>query len=119
VLKRDLTRRLDRRKLELKLTATAFPAPAELLTGWGIIKVEFSATPEPLAAGVHRLALENRHLTMVSVYLLNATQPRSSTVQITRQKRTDTQSAGEIEFTFHPAARHGPASLELHSEHCL
>jgi hypothetical protein len=104
VLKRDLTLRLARRTLALKLTASAFPDPAELLTGWGIIQIEFSAPPAPPAAGAHRLALENRPLTTVSVYLLNATRPRSGTVQITRQKRTDTQSAGEIEFTLHPAA---------------
>jgi hypothetical protein len=38
----------------------------------------------------------------VSAYLINAAQPRFATVQITRQKRNDNQSAGEIEFTFHP-----------------
>jgi hypothetical protein len=36
------------------------------------------------------------------VYLINAAQPRFVTVQITRQKRNENQSAGEIEFTFHP-----------------
>jgi len=105
LLKRDLTLRLDRRKLALKLTASAFPAPAELRTGWGIIQMEFSAPPGPLAAGAHRLALENRHLATGSVYLINAAPPRSGTLQITRQKRNDNQSAGEIEFTFHPSAR--------------
>ena len=38
----------------------------------------------------------------MSVYLINAAQPRFATVQITRQKRNQNQSAGEIEFTFHP-----------------
>ena len=112
VLKRDLTLRLDRRKLALKITAAEFPSPAALRTGWGIIQVEFSATPEPLASGAHRLALENRHLTTVSVYLLNAAQPRSGTVRITRQKRNNTQSAGEIAFTVHPAACRYPASSQ-------
>src|SRR6476659_4018767 len=37
LLKRDLTLRLDRRDLELKLIASEFPAPGELRTGWGII----------------------------------------------------------------------------------
>jgi hypothetical protein len=101
-LKRDLTLRLDRRDLELKLTASTFPAPAELRTGWGIIQMEFAATPGPLAAGAHRLTLENRHLTSVSVYLINAARPRSGTVQINSQKRNDNQSTGEIEFSFHP-----------------
>ena len=101
-LKRDLLLRVDGRKLELKLTASEFVAPEELRTGSGIIQIEFSATSGPLAAGAHRLALENRHLTTMSVYLINAARPRVGTIQIIRQKRNDNQSAGEIEFTFRP-----------------
>jgi hypothetical protein len=101
-LKRDLTLRVDGRELELKLTASEFVGPAELRTGSGIIQMEFSAIFGPLAAGAHRLTLENRHLTTISVYLINAAQPRFATVQITRQKRNENQSAGEIEFTIHP-----------------
>ena len=102
LLKRDLTLRLDGRKLELKLAASEFVAPEELRTGSGTILMEFSAILGPLAAGSHRLTLENRHLTTMSVYLINALQPRFATVQITRQKRNENQSAGEIEFTFYP-----------------
>jgi hypothetical protein len=105
LLKRDLTLRVDGRKLELKLTASDFVPPAELRTGSGIIQMEFSAIFGPLAAGSHRLTLENRHLTTISVYLINAAQPRFATVEITRQKRNDNQSVGEIEFTFHPLRR--------------
>ena len=102
LLKRDLTLRVDGRDLELKLTAFEFVPPAELRTGSGTIQMEFSAIFSPLATGPHKLTLENRHLTTMSVYLINASQPRFATVQITRQKRNDNQSAGEIEFTFHP-----------------
>jgi hypothetical protein len=100
-LKGDLTMRLDGRNLALKLTASEFVLPADLRTGAGIIQIEFSAISGPLAAGPHRLTLENRHLTTISVYLINATQPKFATVQITSQKRNANQSAGEIEFTFH------------------
>ena len=101
-LKRDLTLRVDGRKLELKLTASEYVAPEELRTGSGIIQIEFSATPGSLAAGAHRLTLENRHLTTMSVYLINAVPPRVGSIRITRQKRNDNQSTGEIEFTFRP-----------------
>ena len=101
-LKRDLLLRVDGRKLELKLTASEFVAPEELRTGSGIIQIEFSATPGPLAAGAHKLTLENRHLTTMSVYLINAARPRGGSIQITRQKRNDNQSTGEIAFTFRP-----------------
>jgi hypothetical protein len=101
LLKRDLTIRLDGRKSELKLAASEFVPPEELRTGSGTIQMEFTASFGPLAAGPHRLTIENRHLTKISVYLINAAQPRFATVQITRQKRNHNQSTGEIEFTFH------------------
>ena len=104
LLKRDLTFRVDGRKLELKLTASEFVPPAELRSGSGTIQMELSAISSPLAAGPHRLTLENRHLTRISVYLINAAQPKFATVQITRQKRNENQSAGEIEFTFRGSA---------------
>ena len=97
-LKRDLTLLIDGRDLELKLTACEFVPPEELRTGSGIIQMGFSAILDPLAAGPHRLTLENRHLTAISVYLINAAPPRFAPVQITRQKRNQNQSAGEIEF---------------------
>ncbi len=103
LLKRDLTLRIDGRNLALKLTASEFVSPEELRTGSGIIQMEFSAILSPLAAGPHRLTLENRHLTAISVYLINAVQPRVPTVHITRQKRNQDQSTGEIEFTFDPS----------------
>jgi len=102
LLKGDLTLRVDGRKLDLKLTASEFVPPAELRTGSGTIQMEFSAIFGPLPTGPHRLTLENRHLTTISVYLINAAKPRFATVEITRQKRNENQSAGEIEFTFHP-----------------
>jgi polyphosphate kinase len=98
VLERDLTLRVDGRNVELKLTASEFVEPAELRTGSGIIQMEFSAISGALAAGAHRLTLENRHLTRMSVYLINAVRPKFATVEITRQKRNQNQSVGEIEF---------------------
>ena len=100
LLRRDLIVRLDQRNVELKLTASSFPAPAELRDGVGVIRLDFSATAGPVTAGVHELTLENRHLPAVSVYLVNAALPRSGSVQVTRQKRNANQSMGEIEFTF-------------------
>ena len=102
LLERDLTLRMDGRKLELKLTASEFVAPAELRTGSGIIQMEFAAIFGPLATGPHRLTFENRHLTKMSVYLINAAKPKFAAVRITSQKRNHNQSAGEIEFTLHP-----------------
>jgi hypothetical protein len=102
LLKRDLTARLDGRNVELTLTASSFPEPADLRTGLGIIQMEFSGTPGPLAAGTHKLTLENRHRPVASVYLFNAAKPESASIQITSQKRNENQSTGEIAFDFQP-----------------
>jgi hypothetical protein len=106
-LKRDLIARLDDRRLELKRLAFDCPPAAELRTGWGIIQMEFSASIYPLSSGSHRLRFENRHMPAVSIYIFNVAPPKSSLVQISRQKRNHNQSLGEIEFTFDPSGRPG------------
>ncbi|HTL17512.1 MAG TPA: hypothetical protein VL793_09755 [Patescibacteria group bacterium] len=98
LLKRDLTLRVDHRKVELRITGLNLPEPTELRTGLGIIQIEFSATVHPLAPGAHSLTLKNRHLSGISVYLFNAAQPPPGSVHIISQKRNDNQSTGEIEF---------------------
>jgi hypothetical protein len=102
LLKRDLAVRLDGRSAELKLFAWYFPEPEDLQTGLGIIQMEYTVSPGVLAAGPHKLTVENGHLPAASVYLFNAAQPRSASVQITGQKRNENQSTGEIAFEFHP-----------------
>jgi len=101
-LQRDLTLRLDRRTLALKITASESAEAATLRTGSGIIQIEFTAVPGMLAPGAHKLTLENRHQRKISVYLINAARPSSSAVQITRQSRNNNQSTGEIELRFQP-----------------
>jgi hypothetical protein len=105
LFKRDLQAWLDDRKVELTLVSSRFATPAELRTGWGMVELEFSiAATGTLAAGEHRLVLENRHQPQVSVYLFNAEWPTSTWVSITRQTRNENQSRGEIAFTYHPPA---------------
>jgi len=99
LVRKDLLVRLDQRTVALKLTVSNFPSPTELHTGWGIIQMEFSASVGRFAPGTHKLTLKNRHLPASSVYLFNAAQPTSGLVHITKQKRNETQSTGEIEFT--------------------
>ncbi len=104
LLKRELTVRLDGRKVALKLAASNFPAPTELRTGWAFIQIEFSASTGSLGAGTHRLTLKNRHLPAWSVYLVNAAQPKAGSIHITRQKRNESQSTGEIDFSIDRSA---------------
>jgi len=109
LVNRQLAVALDRQKLALSLTASNFPEPAELRTGWGIIQLEFSASVGPLPAGAHKFTLKNRHLPGLSVYLFNAAQPNSRRVRITRQRRNKEQSRGEIDFVL------TPRNAEFHS----
>jgi hypothetical protein len=102
-LKRDLSLRLDGRAVELKLAASDFPATAEMLTGWGIISMEFRGKLGALSPGLHKITLENRHLPAMSGYLFNAAPAKSEFVKITAQKRNMNQSRGEIEFGYEPA----------------
>ena len=101
-LNREFLVRLDHRELKLKLTASYFPGCDELRTGWGFIQMEFSAWPGRSSAGAHTLTIENRHLSSVSAYLVNAAQPASPAIQVTKQIRNENQSVGEIQFTFRP-----------------
>ena len=105
LLKRDLIVRLDQRIVELKPTSFNFPDPDEVRTGWGIIQIEYSIDPGSMSAGDTISLLENHHLNTVSAYLFNAALPRSDFIEIASQKRNESQSIGDIEFTFHPPAK--------------
>jgi hypothetical protein len=112
--KRDLIVRLDGRKVELNLDALNFPELAEVRAGWGIMQLEYSLDTRSLAGGPHKLAMENRHRPVTSVYLFNAAKPESATIQISGQKRNQNQSVGEIAFDFHPPVKSiAPAGLVL------
>lgn len=102
LVKRELMVRLNDRTADLKLTASYFPEPEELRTGFGIIQMEFSLSSSAFFASAHKLVIENHHLPTIGVYLFNAAQPKSSLVEVNGQKRNENQSVGEIEFTFHP-----------------
>jgi hypothetical protein len=104
-LRRDLLVRLDQSDAGLQVAAVSFAEVDELRTGQGTIRIEFSVTSTPLAVGAHRLTVENRHLPKASVYLFNAALPKSASVKIGRQKRSNDQHRGEIEFEVISQAR--------------
>jgi hypothetical protein len=105
LVKRELAVRLDGRHVALKLAALTFPEPAELRGGVGIIQLEYSVAPGALDAGMHKFTLENRHQPVASVYLFNAGQPQSTSIQIKAQTRNENQSTGEIAFDFRPPSK--------------
>lgn len=106
-LRKDVGARLDGREIRLALAASRFPTVEDLRTGWGIIQLQYLGRTGPLAKGAHTLAFENRHLTNISVYLLNAELPKAVNLHITGQRRNETQSSGEVAFVYQgpPRAR--------------
>ncbi len=94
----NLTLHLDSQPLQLKLDDSEFDTPAQLRSGSGIIRLVFSAAIKNTQPGAHQLVFENRHLGAISVYLFNAMQPDLPAIQISRQRRNDTQSMGEIDY---------------------
>jgi len=114
-LNQDLVVRLDDHPCELSLTASNFPLPEDLRTGWGIIQLEYRVACGAFAGGPHRLTVQNRHQHNVSAYLLNAAQPKSPALQITAQKRNYNQSTGEIEFTVQAPPKAAPAAAIIGS----
>jgi len=110
-LQRDLLVKIDKRTVKLKLTTSTFPAVSEIRAGEGIITIEFSLTPGSFATGTHKLTLENRHLPAISAYLFNAARPKSTLIQITGQKRNETQSNGEVNFNFIAPVNPAPRRL--------
>lgn len=98
LVKQDLTVRADGRQIKLEVTASEFPPLAELHSGAGIIQIEFSAPKLLFAPGRHTISVENRHLPKLSVYMVNAAQPKSRAVRITGQKRAESQAQAEIDF---------------------
>jgi hypothetical protein len=104
LLNRDLTVQLDHHNIELTPGTWYCPTPEELRTGCGIIQLELHGKLKSLTAGTNFITIENRHEPALSVYLLNAAQPKSGTIQILAQNRNPTQAKGEIAFTFRPAS---------------
>jgi hypothetical protein len=104
-VRKDLVVRLDGRSVTLKLNASNFPAVNEIRDGLGIIQIEFSVTPGSFLTGPHTLTVEDHHLLAISAYLVNAARPKSALIQITGQKRNETQSFGEVDFNFSAPAK--------------
>lgn len=98
-VKRDLRVELDETPLALKVEVRLFPSEAELHDGTGIIQLVCAASIPALKGGSHRLSVENRHRPAGSIYLFNAAKPYARGIEIGAQKRNQSQSMGEIEFT--------------------
>ncbi len=98
----DLGATLDERPLKLELLKSSFDLIPELQSGVGNIRLEMRIRLRHLATGDHVLSFTNRHQPAISVYLVNALLPKSPSIKILKQERTDNQSIGRIYFSRTP-----------------
>ena len=98
-VRQDLSLTADHVPRELALTGTSFPPVAELRAGLGIIRLNLRAPMDSVGAGAHQLAFTNRHLTNLSVYLVNALVPESAAITVTGQTRDELQSTIRLDYT--------------------
>ena len=110
-VRQDLALATDHSPRELVLTGTSFPPVAELQAGLGIIRLNLRAPLAPLALGLHELTFTNRHLTNLSVYLVNALVPETPAINITAQTRDYLQSAIRLDYTVTAEATAGVKAL--------
>lgn len=79
-----------------------YPPVGEIKSGTGTIQIKGSAEFAPVIPGPHNIYFQNKHQTDISVYLINAYVPKSSAIQITRQKRDVRQTETWVDFSFVP-----------------
>jgi hypothetical protein len=93
----DLAMRIDGQPLKPHLRSARFPGVAEMKDGTGEIHIEFDARLPP--GGTDRkLTIENRHLSQISAYQVNALVPKDPAIRISEQKRNYSQSSYEVDF---------------------
>lgn len=94
---RDLSLRIDGRRLQPRLLSIRFPAIGEMQSGRGEIQVEFSADL-PDGGPYRRLVLENHHQSRIAAYQVNCLVPRDPDIRITAQNRNYEQSFYQLDY---------------------
>jgi hypothetical protein len=94
---RDLSLKIDGQPLTLHLVTASFPSTDSMRQGTGEIQIEFAAD-QPPGGSNRRLMFENRHLSGISVYLVNTLVPYDKSLQITGQSRDENQSLYQLDF---------------------
>ncbi len=105
VIKNQLKLSIDSQTLPLEILNMEFDDPADLRSGNGNIRIELAAHFTRLLPGVQRLRFENKNLSGMSAYLVNATMPKDPAIRISKQLRNENQSVCWISFLAEPSKR--------------
>jgi hypothetical protein len=102
----DLTLAIDGHPLTPQLLSIKFPSMEEMKEGLGRIRIEFKADLLS-GGGNHKLVFENHHESAIGAYMVNSLVPRDPDLHITGQRRNESQSHYELDYT----QKGGPSEL--------
>lgn len=94
---RDVSIRIDGKRLSPQLVSVEFPKADEMRAGLGEIKIELSADLPPGGAN-RKLIFENHHQSRIAAYLVNCLVPRDKDIHVTAQNRNELQSFYQLEY---------------------
>ena len=93
-----LTLEIDGTRVRAGVLGSEFPDVEAIKHGEGTIRMQLAGSLPRLSAGSHQLLLRNRHNPDRSVYLANALVPRTADVEVTAQRRDETQAELTIDY---------------------
>ena len=94
----DLTLSIDGVRVKPQLLSVEFPALEQMAAGLGDIKIEIAAAL-PAGHADRKLVFENHHQSAISAYLVNCLVPRDPAIKILTQRRNETQSFYELDYS--------------------
>lgn len=114
----DLTLSIDGVRVKPRLLSVEFPALDQMALGLGAIRIEITAAV-PAGHPDRKLVFENHHQGAISAYLVNCLVPQDPAIKILTQRRNETQSLYELDYSQHgngaAAILSGPPSASLAS----
>jgi hypothetical protein len=96
----DLTLGIDGVRIKPRLLSVEFPALDQMAAGLGDIRIEITAAL-PAGHANRTLVFENHHQSAISAYLVNCLVPRDPAIEILTQRRNETQSFYELDYSQH------------------
>jgi hypothetical protein len=93
-----LTLAVDGTRVRAGVLGSEFPDVEAIKRGEGTIRMQLAGSLPRLSAGSHQLLFRNRHSPDRSVYLANALVPRTADVEVTAQRRDDTQMELTVDY---------------------
>ena len=104
---------VDDRPVSVTLSEQQFPEFREMNLGVGVVRLRASAKLKGIADGNHRVLYRNTHKPEWSVYLANALVPEDDHIEITEQRRDNTQRELTIDYRILPGAQRASPSWFL------